>query len=368
MSVSSLGIGGNEVFAMSVFRNIDKEKFHIDFVVYDSNRIDFLDEIKHSDSKVFFCKQNSDNKIRQFISEIKQVDNILKNNHYDIVHCNGCSFFNIFRASIPARRNHCKVIAHSHNAGMPKNNIADKIVRHLLKVYMSSSVDVGLACSDIAAQSKYTDKFIQSSKYHLINNAVNIGEYTYSDMNCQLIRKQYNILPNDFVVGNVGRLAAQKNQEYLIRIFFELQKKESVSKLLIIGEGELENKLKSLVKELNIEDKVIFAGKQKASVYYSAMDCLVMPSLFEGLPFVLIEAQINGLPCIVSDTVSRDSNVSKTIHFEPLASSPQKWADSVIQYGKRRIDSGSIKRVVDQFDIHKNITLIEKIYKELVSC
>jgi glycosyltransferase involved in cell wall biosynthesis len=256
-SVSSLGIGGNELFVMNLFRNVDKTKFQVDFVVYDE-RLDFENEVKTAGSKVFLCKITKGNKIVALFKEMTYVYKLLKENQYDVIHCNGCSFVNILRAVLPAKLvGNIKVISHAHSVGKIDKSVADNIVRNILKIILSNVVDLGFACSDTAGQSKYTKSFLASAKYHIINNAIEVQKYSFNERNRAEIREKYK-MEDKIVFGNVGRLSYEKNQAFLLEILAELCKKGHSVMLLLIGGGALEQTLKQKASDLGVEDHVVF--------------------------------------------------------------------------------------------------------------
>ena len=365
-SVSSLGIGGNELSVMNFFRNIDKTQFQVDFLIYDE-RLEFAEEVKAAGAKIYLCPQKKTNKLARIFNEAKFVYRTLRKNDYDIIHCNGCSFVNIFRAVLPAKlAGNVKVISHSHNVGNAPGNVIEKAARQFLKWLLSSTVDLGFTCSDLAGASKYTKSFIESKKYILINNAVKVEKYLFSQANRDEIRNRYGIA-DKCVVGHVGRLAEQKNQGFLLNLFADCWKDDSKMALLLVGGGAMEMELKEKAEALGICDKVIFTGSVfDAEKYYSAMDVFVMPSLYEGLPFTAIEAQVNGLKCVLSDEITKTANVSGDVVYLPLAAEKAVWADVVAKQAEKRSQADSTEKVIINYDINKETQKLQRIYREIV--
>lgn len=366
-SVISLGIGGNEMFVMNFFRNIDKEKFQIDFLIYDDKKTVFYKEVVESGSKVYIINNRYNNKILNFISQICQVRKVLKETDYNIIHCHSCSFIGIFRAAIPGFLNrNIKVISHSHNPGMPKNNKLDNIIRNISKWILSHIVDMGFSCSDLAGESKYTSKFINSDKYKIIHNAINVKKYCYNEKDRIEIRQKC-LIEDKVIIGNVGRLSYQKNQGFLLELFKSLLKKKNNVVLMIIGGGELEDELKNKADELQIKDNVIFTGSiNDVSKYYSAMDVFVMPSIYEGLPFTAIEAQVNGLKCVISDKVTKMVDVTGDTKFISLSESYDTWVDAIIESSEERSDSEKVANVVKDYDLKKETIRLEQLYSLII--
>lgn len=367
-SLNSLGIGGNVIFVMNFFRKIDKEKFQVDFVIYDDTKLDFYEEIKKNGSRVYFCKSTKKNRFLKLFDEMMKVKRLLKKEHYDIIHCHSCSFRGIFRGVIPgAMSKGTKVISHSHNPGMPKNNVFDDVVRYVLKVMMSCLVDYGFSCSDVAGQSKYTEKFMRSPNYIQIHNAVQCKNYRWDLKKRKEVRETLGLAKDTFVIGHIGRFEYQKNHTFILELFEEFLKIWSNSKLLLIGGGNLFEEMKEKAEKMGISHAVLFMGRQgSAEMYYQAMDCFVLPSIYEGFPFVLVEAQMNGLRCIVSDRISKSVNISGGVRFVPLEQTASVWATEVLEFGRERMDEGQINKVCELYDLEKETERLQKLYADLV--
>lgn len=368
-SVGSLGLGGNEIFVMNFFRNINKDEFQFDFLVYDKTHLDFYEEICVAGSRVFFCNKKFENKYLQSISEIIQVHKILRNNHYDIIHCHSCSLLGILRAVIPAYFNgKINIISHAHNPGIPKGTIFDKISRGIMKYVISKMVDIGCTCSDVAGKSKYTKKLINSNRYRCINNAIVTEKYLANIEKRILIRNELEIDDESFVIGNIGRLEEQKNQSYLIDVFAEIYKLNKNSRLLIVGGGSLFEELSKKVTDEGLDGKVIFAGsKNDATIYYQAMDCFVMTSYYEGFPFVMVEAQVNGLRCVVSDSITRAVNISGGVEFVSLQGSINDWTQAIQKLKNNRLTESGKNEVIEKYEITNEVKNLEQLYKKVIN-
>ena len=367
-SVGSLGVGGNEIFVMNFFRNINKDKFQIDFVIYDDSRMDFYDEIISSGSKVYICKSNVKNQYLDTIIKIIKVKKILLRNKYDIIHCHSCSFLGLFRGAVAGKISKgIKVISHSHKPGMPKNKFMDNLIRAVFKYFLSYIVDSGLACSDIAAESKYTNKFIKSKKFIIVNNSIEVKKFLFNENIRKEMREKYNI-SNEFVIGNIGRLEFQKNQEYLLKIFKEIKKKNNAAKLIIIGEGSLESKLKKYAKDKGIDNDIIFTGKvDDCEKYYNMMDVFVLTSRYEGFPFVMVESQINRLPSVVSSAITKSVNIFNNVDFISLEKDEKEWANRILNSGSRINYSSDYENKCKNYDLQYQTKELEKIYLELLN-
>lgn len=367
-SVYSLGIGGNQIFTMNYYRHINKEKFQVDFLIFD-RKLDFYDEVINGGSKVYIAPKMSEcGKITECIRHMKFVYQVLKENDYDIIHIHNCSLLGLIYSVIPAKLNgKVKIITHSHSEGVLKNLFGEKIMRTALKTFLSHNVDLGFACSDIAGENKYNKKFCMSEKYFIIPNAVDTEKFAFNAENRKEIRQKFNISDEEIVVGNVGRLSNEKNQKFLIEILRYMRSVQDNSKVLIVGGGELEYDLKNLALELGVKNNLIITGAvNDVYKYYSAMDVFVMPSLYEGLPFTAVEAQANGLKCVFADKISRMSNISGDVTFLSLQDSLSIWREKIFDAGSSRSDSEHIQQVRNRYNLNVETRKIEQKYKCLV--
>lgn len=365
-SVSSLGIGGNELSVMNFFRNIDKSQFQVDFLIYDE-RLEFAEEVKAAGAKIYLCPQKKANKLVRMFIEAKFAYQTLKENDYDIIHCNGCSFVNIMRATIPAKLvGNVKIIAHGHSVGKLEKNPVERAIYAVFRGILSACVHLGFSCSDLVAKSKYTRKFIDSNKHVMIRNAIAVEKYCFNQKNRDDIRKQYG-LENKMVIGHVGRLAQEKNQSFLLDVLVNLREKRDDAALLLVGGGAMMEELKEKAARLGIENDVVFTGSVfDAERYYSAMDVFAMPSLYEGLPFTAIEAQVNGLKCVLSDGITRTANISGDVQYASLSGGFGIWAEKICQCAESRSEKEKNQLVVEQYDIKKETLRLQEIYQSVL--
>lgn len=239
----------------------------------------------------------------------------------DIIHVHGSSSLMSIEL-ITAKLAGCKIrIAHSHNTTC-ENKKADKLLRPIFnKVYTN-----GFACGIDAGKWLFG-----RDRFEVIPNSRNLKKYEYNINKRKKYRENLGILDNTLVIGHVGRFNAQKNHKYLINIFHEIHKKNENSKLVLVGEGDTKNTIKELVKNLGLQDNVIFTGViNNVADYLSVFDVMLLPSLYEGLPLVVIEWQIAGLQCVISDTVTKECKITTgLVQFESIDKEPVVWADDV---------------------------------------
>ena len=164
----------------------------------------------------------------------------------------------------------------------------------------------------------------------ILHNAVDLDVFFSKSEERKKVRKEFGISNSTIVIGHIGRFMTQKNHTFLLDIFAEFHKKHSNSVLLLVGTGELEQQIKEKIKALNLENHVKFAGvRSDIPDVLSAMDAFVLPSFYEGMPNVIIEAQATGLPCIISDTITREADITGLVKYMSLQTSAQEWADNV---------------------------------------
>lgn len=362
MVLGTMNNGGTEAFVMNYYGKIDKKKFDVDFlIIYGPNEY-YRFEIEKLGGTIYHLSMEKTNR---YWRNLRKIYFLLKHNRYDIVHIHACSLKCMIQISLPAKlAGNCKIIGHSHSMGEPKGSSMDAILRKFLKIIISRTVDLGMACSSEAGGEKYSDEFLRSDRYFIIPNAINTSTYTFNQEKRTRIRCQYH-LEDSLVVGIVGRLEKEKNQTFLLDVLAELNQKCSVY-LLMVGEGDIKADLKEKAEKLGVGQNTIFTGMvNDAYAYYSAMDVFCLPSYAEGFPFVLVEAQANGLKCLVSTNVTRETNVSGTVEYLP-ACDPKEWADRIVEIGKTRISDEARRRVEEKYDLNNTVRILENCYENLV--
>ena len=368
--VGSMGVGGNERFVLNLVKYLNKNEFYIDLLIYSDDGLNqnFYEQAKNNVRCVYLLKHTNENKYKSLIKELLYTRKIVKERSYDIVHCNSCSLLGLLRTVVPAKiYSTAKIIAHSHNSGNENGKLINKLVRGVLKIILSCSIDIGFTCSDFAGKSKYTEKFMKTSRYIIINNAVECEKYDFNINVREELRTKIEADFDTIVLGNVGRMDDQKNQVFLLDIVHEMKERGIKVKLVVVGDGYKKKLITEKIKEMNLFEEVYLLGvRQDVNELYNMMDVFVLPSLYEGFPFVLIEAQLNGLPCIVSEAVSRTVDVTNNTIFLPLEKSNDKWIEAIETSKKKHLDKSQLTSVREKYDVATEIDRIGKIYKELV--
>ncbi len=312
--------GGVEAVVMNYYRHIDRTKIQFDFICdADSTNIP-LEEIESLGGKVIIIPPYQ--KLFKYLRELKK---ILKNGQYKIVHSHisTLSVFPLYaakKAGVPVR------IAHSHSTSN-KKEWKRNLIKNFLRLFSKKYANVYFCCSEVAGRYLFGDKEYNKGNVHLLKNAVEINKFTYNESVRIQKRKELGINASTTVFGHVGRFVSQKNHLFLVDVFNEYQKLNPDSILLLAGQGPLVETVKEKVKAYKIDNKVKFLGQRSdVNELYQAFDTVVLPSLYEGLVVVLVEAQCAGLPCFCSKEVSPETKISDNLDFLSLKDSPYKWA------------------------------------------
>lgn len=355
--MTDMNYGGVEMVVMNYYRHIDRSKIQFDFFALEGSSLPQKEEIERLGGRIYIVPS-----LKHIFEYDNTIARIFKNNGYKIVHShmNSLSVFSLRLAKnvdIPNR------IAHNHSTagkGETKKNIVKYLLRPFAKVYPTELC----ACSRLAGEWLYGRK----AKFHVFNNAIELDRFAFDSHRAALIRKELK-LEDKLVFGHIGRFCYQKNHDFLIEIFNEIHKRRPNSVLLLIGEGELEDDIKYKVERLGIDSFVVFMGKQDdTSMFYQAMDAFVLPSRYEGLPVVGVEAQASGLPCFFSDKVTDEAKILDSTFFVPFKASPIDWANFIIKKVENyvRIDT-SDKMKIAGFDINEEAKKLLTFYEKLLS-
>ena len=305
------------------------------FIFPEDSEISMIDRVKRF-GKVFQVSRKNQAQYFNFIKKLVKEKNI------QILHIHGNSH-SILLEMIAAKAGGCKVrIAHSHNT-----TCNHKVIHFLLSPLFILSCTDRFSCGHEAGTWMFGKK-----EFKVIHNGIDIEGYSFSQINRNVIRQKYAIGERVCLLGHVGNLNSQKNQIYILDILSSLLQAGGEYRLILVGEGTLKDSIKKRAKELCILEYIIFAGvTNNVSAYLSAMDMIVMPSLYEGLPLALIEEQANGLDCVVADTITLEVDKTGNVCFLPLEK-PQLWV-SEIDDRRRSYDITSRKK--------KSVDAIERI-------
>ena len=327
--IGEMVMGGAESRIMDLLRALDPEKVHYDFLVFNPKEQHYDKEIEARGSRVYRLQPRF--KIYNYFSFCKALNAFFAEHpEIDIVQGHMTSTAAIY---LPIAKKHgvkC-TIAHARSAGVDpglKGMLTKWLRRDLYR-----KTDVCFACSKEAAISVFGRPKYEKGEVRILPYAVELGQYQEADVmeaHAQVIKKKYD-LQNAFVIGHVGRFHYAKNHVFLLEVFQEIRKKKGNAKLLLVGDGDTMPAVKEKTEQLGITDHVIFTGMQKDTAgYYRAMDLVVFPSHYEGLPGTVVEAQAAGLPVLMSDTVTDQVAVTPLVECFSLQKSAAEWAEEAL--------------------------------------
>lgn len=353
--VTIMNRGGIETMIMNHYRAIDRTKIQFDFLVHRQERGDYDDEIVQLGGRIYRAFP-----IRpwKYIQYFKWLNIFFKdNNSYIAIHSHiqensGLVF------KIASKYNLNNLIANSHIAtlGVDYKYLFRQYGRILTNKYSTTK----LACGVKAGKFLYGNK----TEFIILKNAIKSEEFSFDLKKREYIRKQLGINEN-FVIGNISRFCTQKNHSFIIDIFEEIYKINSSAKLLLIGDGPLKADIIEKVKNKSIYENVIFMGiRSDIPDLLQAIDVILFPSLFEGLPVSIIESQAAGLPCILSDTIDNETAITSNVEFHSLNAPISEWTNAILNKKNfKRVDTSS--NIIDAgYDVIQNTKLLYRLYTQ----
>lgn len=362
--ITMMDRAGAETMMMNYLRNIDWNKIQMDFLVNREGNADYEKEIEALGSKIFHMSPLYPGKFHRYKKEFRHF--LKEHPEYQIIHSHleERSYFALKIAKqmgVPVR------IAHAHS--VPKRFGIKMPVRIYFRHKLKGVYTHRFACSEAPAQWL----FGTTEDVTFMRNAVDTEKFSFDENIRKSARESLNIDTDTLVVGHVGRFTYEKNHRFLIEIFDYVNKLHPNSRLLLIGGGKPREEVKTKeviakkVRELGMADKVQLLGiRDDVSALMSAMDVLVMPSVSEGFPVTLIEAQAAGLRCVVSDVVTNQCNVTEEMQFMSLEQEPVEWANKILSFAQTPMEHVEMcKRVAETgFDIQENAEWLEAFYEK----
>lgn len=363
--VDSMDMGGIQTFIMNVYRHIDRSTIQFDFLVFRDNKQTFEGEILQLGGKIYKLPGRHDG----LLKNKKAIKNFFdEHQRYKIIHYHTSSLSDIgiikeaYRRKIPIR------IIHSHSTHVSGN----KIHLYMHKIHKKSIGKLAnhyLACGELAGKWFYKGTEVEN-KVVIVNNGIDCNEYKFSEEKRIRMRKELKI-ENNFVIGHVGRFSEVKNHRFILQVFARLIEKypEKKPKLILIGNGILFDEIKQLAQKLNIINDILFLGiRHDVSEILQAMDVMIMPSLYEGFPVTALEAQAAGLPCVLSDTITKAVVIKENVVMRSLLDSWEEWADELVGMKERMPDNDLL--FISGFDINVTVQQLMKVYlnKDVNKC
>ena len=354
--IGSLNVGGSQTMVLNLYRNTDREKLQFDFVLDHPDERYFAADVEALGARIYsmpgFNGLNA--------GEIRRAWDAFLTEHpdYKVLHSHVRSYASIY---LPvAKRHGMKTIIHSHNTSNGSGISA--AAKQLLQRPLRDQADVLMACSREAGEWLYGKKACMRDNFVFLPNAVDTARYRLPES----VRDQYRAkldLSDKLVVGHVGRFHRQKNHAFLLDVFKALHDRRPDSALLLVGDGELREQTEARAAGLGLSDCVVFTGNRPdVPELLRAMDVFVFPSVWEGLPVSLIEAQASGLPCLVSESVTSEACISPLTEKLPVGDAGC-WADKILAAPPRRDVTEYIVRA--GFDVRESAKRMTELYLKL---
>lgn len=357
--VPGLDAGGISVLLLNYYKKMDRNKIQFDFAIFHERLGMTGKEFEKMGSKIYILPQ----KKVDFKGYIGTLRKILEENNYEIVHAhqNYQSFIPLKIAKDMGVRVR---IAHSHTTlAMP--GIKQKIYYMIGKIGNKIYATDKFACGIEAGKFLYGNKEYRKGNVFILNNAIDIKKYVYNENTRQKKREELGI-DDSFVIGNIGRLSAEKNQKFAIDVLAELCKVEPTAKLLIVGNGELEKDLKEYAKQSGVIEKTIFLGRRSdVCELLQAFDVFILPSLIEGLPIVGVEAISASIPCLFADCITKELKLRENIEYIK-GYNPKEWCSKILFYQNFIRKENSKDVMMRLYDINTNARNLEDKYIEIL--
>lgn len=356
--------GGIEKMIVNITSELPKDKYHITLLLNKMISEEYRETLLNMGVDIVELQDEFiHNPIKRHLKGVKLFDKYIKEHPVDTIHFHISNSIDMMYVSVAQKRGVKNRIAHSHNSNATSKF---KVLMHYtFKTFLKNSPSHYISCSTKAAYWLYSKKKVDRGEVVILKNAIVTKDYLYNEERRQGTRQRYDF-GNQFIVGHIGRFNEQKNHRFLIDIFTEFKKLKENAELVLIGEGDLKDEIKQYVKEKGVEDSVRFMGNSnEVPNLLSAMDVFLLPSLYEGLPVVLVETQAASLPALVSNTITKEVDVSKYVKYMSLERTPDKWAKGLLKMAEVPREDNYQTMYDSGFDIASMVKELDKIYSEL---
>lgn len=352
---AKLDRGGAESMCMNLYRHIDRSKVQFDFVKHTHEKGAFEDEIVSLGGRIFEAPQYKIYNHCIYTRWWKR--HLTAHPEHTIIHAHYFTIASVYLKV--AKKLSRKTLVHSHQASTFKKGENFRILSKIKMSYVGMAgkyADYAFACSKAAGIWLFKDK-----EYTVLNNTIDTSRFIYDADAAAEIRKKLGFTETDYIIGHVGRFWEQKNHVFLLDVFNELHKKDGKYKLLLVGGGPLQNIIEEKIREYDISDYVTLTGvRSDVNNLMMAMDIFVLPSLFEGLPVVAVEAQSTGLPCLIADTVTDEVVLTQDCKMLPLRA--ETWVQEIAQCRPRPHTDNSQTIIDAGYDIRTTAKWLQDFY------
>ncbi|MCH5185482.1 MAG: glycosyltransferase [Oscillospiraceae bacterium] len=356
--IGALRIGGAEKITTDFILNMDREGLDFYFLVFGEDTGEYEEILRYNGCKIIHISPPAPPYLK-YAAELKEVWN--KYNGFDIVHThtllnNGINIY-IFK-KLGCKR----LISHSHSTSSNRSpgfvmNVYEKMMKKMIRKYATDYLACGVAAGEYLYGKELFDNYGT-----VINNGVDFEKFCFDKEARESLRQKYDI-KDMFVIGMIARLTKVKNHTFLIDVFDNVNKLYPKSRLVIIGDGDQRETIEERIKALNLKDKVLMPGNRN-DIYLlqNMIDVTVYPSHYEGLPVALVEAQVNGIPCVLSDAITREVQISEKVQFLSLQKSAEEWAKAVLEYKDVSRADNPLNEKGKNYDIKKSAEKLREIY------
>lgn len=355
--IGKLYIGGAERVARDIGYHADPEKYEVHYLVYGADKGAYEFELEEQGCIIHHMERPS----KGYITYYKNLAELLKESHFDVIHSHTMFSSGWVMAAgriynVPIR------IAHSHTIrGPEKRGLLKNVYENIMRRVVVRNATHLVACGKGAGEWFYGSKVFEA-RGKLIYNGIYLKEFIYSQDARDSLRSKYQ-LQDRFVIGHVGHLAPVKNQIFLINLMPQIIKSKQNALLLLLGDGTDQAMLLKRIEELQLEEYVLMTGNVKnVGEFMSAMDVFAFPSLYEGLPLALVEAQTNGLPCLISDCIPTDVHLTDLVKPMAIKQNSLEWIQAICE--AKRADSAVYGQLMFEmgFDIQGMVKRIYQLY------
>jgi glycosyltransferase involved in cell wall biosynthesis len=360
--VTSMDTGGAETVLMKYYRALDKSLYQMDFCV-SSDAPGFYDaEIESMGGRIVHTVKKTEAGPIASFERLKQIAReggyccAMRSSQHSL---SSLDLLAMRAGGVP------KTIFRSSNTGTVSGSTKETLLHNLFKPLVKIAATDYAAPSTEAGKYMFGENAVSGPRFHVMKNALNLADFAFDSDARAEIRAEFDISADAFVVGHIGRFNQQKNHFRLIEVFAEIANRKPDAVLLLVGKGERRPEVETYIEELGLSDRVVFAGiRRDANRIYSAMDVFVFPSLYEGLPNVIVEAQANGLPCVISDSITEEVLISKNVVAKNLNECTVEWANVSCSLNRLGTKESSEELKAAGYDIHAAINDFVKLVFE----
>lgn len=354
--IGSLNVGGSQSMIINIYKALDREKIQFDFVIDHSEHIYYKEMLENMGAKIYVMPSYKGYNVFEIINAWKKF--FREHSEYKIMHTHVRSYASIF---LPiAKRSGVKTVIHSHSTS--NGGGLKALYKYILQYPLRYQGDYFLGCSVESGIWLFGKKVVKSQRYMTIRNGIDINKYIYNECVRKKIRTEFGFADMHTVYGHIGRFHESKNYPFLLSVFYEICKVDSNARLLLVGDGTLRGEIEQEIERLSLTERVLITGlRDDIPEIIQGIDCFLFPSRWEGLPVTLVEVQAAGIPCIVSNRITREVELSDLITYLSIDNGVNEWVKKASSLKKVREDN--LKRIKDRgFDITESANTLSKIY------